>query len=75
MLEGLRILVAEDDLLLAEVVVTALDKAGCVVMGPKPSSWRSKASWTSRCWISISMVKRAIRPRGCCWNEKCHSPS
>jgi DNA-binding response OmpR family regulator len=36
MLEGLRILVAEDDLLLAEVVVTALDKAGCVVMGPAP---------------------------------------
>jgi hypothetical protein len=36
MLEGLRILVAEDDLLLAEVVVTALDKAGCVVTGPAP---------------------------------------
>jgi CheY-like chemotaxis protein len=36
MLEGLRILVAEDDLLLAEVVVTALDKAGCEVIGPAP---------------------------------------
>jgi CheY-like chemotaxis protein len=36
MLEGLRILVAEDDLLLAEVVVTALETAGCEVMGPAP---------------------------------------
>jgi DNA-binding response OmpR family regulator len=34
MLEGLRILVVEDDFLLAETVVRALDRAGCVVIGP-----------------------------------------
>ncbi len=34
MLEGLRILIVEDDLLLAETVVAALEKAGCEVIGP-----------------------------------------
>jgi CheY-like chemotaxis protein len=34
MLEGLRILIVEDDFLLAETVVTALEKAGCEVIGP-----------------------------------------
>jgi CheY-like chemotaxis protein len=34
MLEGLRILIVEDDFLLAEAVVGALDKAGCTVIGP-----------------------------------------
>jgi CheY-like chemotaxis protein len=34
MLEGLRILVAEDDWLLAEMLVGTLQAAGCVVVGP-----------------------------------------
>jgi DNA-binding response OmpR family regulator len=34
MLDGLRILIAEDDFLLAEIVVRALNRAGCVVVGP-----------------------------------------
>ena len=34
MLAGLRILVAEDDWLLAEMLVGTLEAAGCVVIGP-----------------------------------------
>jgi CheY-like chemotaxis protein len=34
MLEGLRILVAEDDWLLAEMLIGTLQAAGCVVVGP-----------------------------------------
>lgn len=53
LLEGLRVLVVEDNLLFAEVTRLALEESGCAVVGPAAgcsvaSSWHGRRRSTAR---------------------------